>query len=97
MESTYERLIDVQEELLMKYKAVKKLNILGYSVVKKDEDILIFYGKDNLGRLTFCREEKVPMAVIEKRNSSTNISQAINRRNVKNILLDIGWAVSTPN
>ncbi|MBU4069611.1 MAG: hypothetical protein KJ646_01370 [Nanoarchaeota archaeon] len=100
MESIYERKITLQEELRMKYEAVKCFVDLGYEVKQNGEDILIFRGKDNIGKLTYSKEENVPMAVVEKRKFHTNdllkiLMEKGNRDLFKNTLLDLGWAVSS--
>ncbi len=102
MESTYERPITLEEELRMKYEAVKRLGSLGYTPMKKGKDILIFAGEDNLGKLTHDEIENVPIAVVERPKFNTNnlIKILIKKRNrevFKETLLELDWQVSTPN
>ena len=103
MESIYERKITLQEELRMKYQAVKKLDDLGYTSMKKGKDILISFGKDNIGKLTYDKVENIPIAIVEKRKFISHdllVTRLVMRRNreiFKETLLDVGWAVSNPN
>lgn len=101
MESTYERPITLEEELRMKYEAVKKLESLGYTSMKKGKEILISFKKDNIGKLTYDKAENIPVAVIERPKIDTNnlIKILIKKRNrevFKETLLGLDWAVSHP-
>lgn len=97
MESTYDEPISLEKELFMKYEAVKSLEKVGYNTKKDGEDILIFAGEENIGKLTYSEEENVPIAVVGNRGSAINLTQKIERKHCKNILLDLGWAVSNSN
>ena len=99
MESIYEKPITLREELRMKYEAVKRFEKIGYSAMKRGEDILIFDGKNSIGRLAYDEVENVPIAVIEEQNFNNSDSMSIlvegqSRRAFKQILLDLDWAVS---
>ncbi len=102
MESIYERPITLEEELRMKYDAVKRLGGLGYIMNKEKDGIAVFYRKDKIGRLTYDKVENIPIAVIEKRNFIpkdllvTRLFMKRNREIFKETLLEIGWAVSSP-
>ena len=101
MESTYERLITLEEELRMKYEAVKRLGSLGYIMNKKRDEIAVFYRKDKVGKLIDDKVENVPIAVVEKRKFVPNdllVTKSVMERNrevFKETLLDLGWAVSS--
>ena len=100
MESVYDRPITLEEELRMKHEAVKGLESLGYTMNKKGEEILVFYGEDKVGRLISSKEEDAPLAVVERQNFNTLNSTGIldvgqKRRAFKETLLDLGWAVSS--
>lgn len=101
MESIYERPITLEEELRMKYEAVKRFVEIGYTTHKESDEILVFQRKDKIGRLTYDKEENIPIAVIEKRNFIpkdllvTRLVMKRNREIFKETLLDLGWAVSS--